>query len=107
MVQGCGFGEFCIRHQIEKPTNCLCSLIAQTKMMLEIKEMAMFMFLTLSLDISRTSWCMKVSDGCSFGNFMLFHLSPACAEPRIPLQGGREVSDFLNPKFGSQKSALL
>ena len=47
-------------------------------MRFEIKKMATFTFVNLSLDISRASWRMKVSDARSFGYFMLSHLSPTC-----------------------------
>ena len=47
-----------------------------TEMRFEIKKMATSMFVTLSLDISRTSWRMKVSDGSFFLKFHALSFEP-------------------------------
>ena len=55
-------------------------------MRLEIKKMATSMFLTLSLDISRTSWRVKVSDGSFFWKFNALSFEPnLCWTRNFPL----------------------
>ena len=55
-------------------------------MRLEIKKMATFMFVTLCLDISRTSWHMKVSDGSFFCKFHALSFEPnLCRTRNSPL----------------------
>ena len=44
--------------------------------MVNIKKMATSMFMTLSLDISRTSWRMEVSDGSFFRIFHALSFEP-------------------------------
>ena len=55
-------------------------------MRLEIKKMATSMFLTLILDISRTSWHMKVSDGSFFWKCNALSFEPnLCGTQNSPL----------------------
>ena len=64
-------------------------------MRLEIKKMATSMFVTLSLNISRTSWSMKVSDGSFFWNFHALSFEPnLCWIQNSPLTEDKSVDVF-------------